>query len=120
MYRSVYILFFACLGFLLMPTQTYACNMSNAPSQKVNTPTSASKKDDCKDACTHQQNKKNHCGNDCNNALCKCPTNSNTSFFYSNSFSFRKVKVDVTHSFLQYETNISKGFYSIWLIPKIG
>lgn len=120
MYRSVYILFFACLGFLLMPTQTYACNMSNAPSQKVNTPTSASKKDDCKDACTHQQNKKNHCGNDCNNALCKCPTNSNTSFFYSNSFSFGKTKVYVTPSFLNYETNISKGFYSIWLIPKIG
>lgn len=118
MYRSAYILFFVCLGFLLMPTQTYACNINDTSSQK--TQAAVSKKDDCKDACSHEQSKKKHCGNDCNNALCKCPTNSNTSFFYSNNFSFGKAKVTITLSFSNYETNISKGFYSIWLIPKIG
>lgn len=116
MYRSVYILLFACLGFLLLPSLTYACKM-----KATSTPnTSASKENACKDMCTHQQSKKNHCGNDCNNALCKCPTNSNTSFFYSNSFSFNRVKVEVVQPFSSFETNISKGFYSIWLIPKIG
>lgn len=120
MYRSVYILLFACLGFLLLPSLTYACKMKAASTQQVHSNTSVSKEDACKDMCTHQQSKKNHCGNDCNNALCKCPTNSNTSFFYSNSFSFDRVKVEVIQSFLPFETNISKGFYSIWLIPKIG
>lgn len=90
--------------------------MEAASTHKVDSKASTSKKD----VCEHKKSEKNHCGNDCSNALCKCPTNSNISFFYSNSISFTKVKVNVSHSFLIDETNISKGFYSIWLIPKIG
>lgn len=116
MFRSAYILFFFCLGFFLMPNKMYACKMEAASTHKVDSKAATSKKDDCE----HKKSEENHCGNDCSNTLCKCPTNSNISFFYSNSFSFTKVKVNVSHSFLNDETNISKGFYSIWLIPKIG
>lgn len=122
MYRHIYILIFACLGFLLMPTQTYACSMEGMKKEKTNSHhTFASKNDDCKDKCSHQNNKKNHCGNDCNNMLCKCPTNCNTTFFHSNSFTFIKsVQPIIETSFSNEESSVSKGFYSIWLIPKIG
>lgn len=100
-----------------MPKPVFACDTTAVGMGKVTSET-ASAIDDCKDVCSHD--KRNHCGNDCNNGLCKCPTNSNSSFYYSTNFTFKSVKTVIETSFSHYETNISKGFYSIWLIPKIG
>ncbi|WP_292008741.1 hypothetical protein [Chryseobacterium sp.] len=71
--------------------------------------------------CTQHKGGKSNCGDHCNNSVCKCPASCNISFFNPLfNFSFDGVIALESSLFSSCETPVSKGFVSIWLIPKIG
>ncbi len=108
------------IGFFMLPTSSYACGTKSEKSCcKKETSSKTEKKECCKN---HSKDKENGCGGKCGNPTC---TNSTVNFsivifndfkFNNNNFDFSSEKQNFYYS----KTNISTGFYSIWLIPKIG
>ena|ERR1700750_95526 len=118
MFQHKYIFIFILLGFLLMPKQIYACDLKFSPAKSSSCETKtvkAGKKHHC-EFCGSKT-----CNGKYNSPLCKCPvSNLNPTIFNKHDFNFLKLKNFNFISFSPYETAISKGFLSIWLIPKIG
>ncbi|MDR6845351.1 hypothetical protein [Flavobacterium granuli] len=114
-------------GFLLMPSISLACeNSSTKHSSKKEITSETCNKDCCnKDCCkkdSHSKNK-NHdgCNGKCGHSNCVTTSTQSSAIFseikFNNSnFSFLEKK----SKFYDYETTISSGFNSLWLIPKIG
>ncbi|HSN49252.1 MAG TPA: hypothetical protein VLR29_10870 [Flavobacterium sp.] len=111
------------MGFFLTPTLTYACGMK---SEKSCCSKEISSKGDKKDCCKKDDDSKNKshdggCNGKCGHSNC---TTSSIQFglaffeikFKNNNVVFSEKEQNYIHS----ETNISSGFHSIWLIPKIG
>jgi hypothetical protein len=109
------------LGFFFLPTSTYACGTK---SEKSCCKKEISSKTEKKDCCNNKQSKSkdNSCGGKCGHSNC---TTSTVNFsvisffeidFKNNNFDFSNEKQKFYHS----KTFVSSGFYSIWLIPKIG
>lgn len=118
MFQRKYILIFILLGFLFMPKQIYACAVKISLQEKSRCELNISKSIK-KNQCNSCGSKK--CPGKCNNPLCKCPaSNLNPTLPDRHDFSFLTVEVFSPVSFLTYESAVSKGFQSIWLIPKIG
>jgi hypothetical protein len=110
------------IGFFLMPSLSMACNMK---SQKSCCNKEMSSKDNAKDCCKKQQDSKDKHDGSCNGKCGhnNCTTSSvqfNLSFFEikfkNNNFYFSEKEQNYIHS----QVNLSSGFSSIWLIPKIG
>ncbi|TDE44968.1 hypothetical protein E0I26_07480 [Flavobacterium rhamnosiphilum] len=121
--KKFHILLIVVLGFFLMPMSGFACeNNSSKHSSSKETSSKMDKDDCCKDD-SHSKTK-NHegCGGKCSHSKCGCASSCNTSVsinelnFNRNSFNFFSEK----QNFYNYETSISSGFNSLWLIPKIG
>lgn len=109
------------LGFLLISNGNFACGMKSGRSC-CKTETSAKK--EIKECCKKKQDneKSKPCGGKCGHSNC---TTSGPSFsfilnnevkFISNTFDFSTEKQEFYHS----QTNTSNGFFTLWLIPKIG
>lgn len=111
------------LGFFLIPALTYACEMKSGKSCCNNETSANTEKMDC---CKNDNNSKNKdnesCGGKSKHSSCSCPI-----FHFSvilpveteakiQCFNF----FDEKDKFNEKETNLSSGFYSIWLIPKIS
>lgn len=109
------------IGFFLLPTSTYACGTKTEKSCcKKETSIKKEKKDCCNNK--HSKDNDKSCGGKCGHSNCTTST-ANFSIisyheieFKNNSFDFSFEKPKFYHS----KTFISSGFYSIWLIPKIG
>ena len=108
-------------GFILSPTSSYACGTkSEKTGCKKETVGNTEKKDCCNGK--HSKDKGNSCGGKCDHSNCTTSTVSfslvsfNDFKFNNNNFDFSSEK----QNFYISKTNISAGFYSIWLIPKIG
>lgn len=111
------------LGFFLIPAVSMACDMK---SEKSCCKKEISSKDNSKDCCKKSKDsKKNEQDNGCNGKCGhnNCTTSSmqfNLAFFdikfNNNNFDFSKKVQNYIHS----EDNLSSGFSSLWLIPKIG
>lgn len=111
------------LGMFLMPTITYACGGCSEKQTSKKELSSKKEKDNCCDSDSHSKSK-NHdgCGGKCGHTKCVCPsgvvgfTISPELTFKNNifDFSFEKQK------FFNTETQVSSGFYFLWLIPKIS
>jgi hypothetical protein len=121
--KKFHILLIVVLGFLFMPTVTFACgNNSEKHSCKKETSSKMDKDDCCKDD-SHSKNK-NHegCGGKCSHSKCGCASSCNSSISINGlnlnnkifNFSYEK------QNFYNSEAFISSGFYSLWLIPKIS
>jgi hypothetical protein len=110
------------LGFYLMPDTIYACDKSKSKTEKQCCKKEASSlRDYC--CCSKAKNKKhNGCGGKCGHSNCTPSNISFTSILTNevqlnlNSFDFSNEK----QKFYLSETNTSKGFCLMWLIPKIG
>lgn len=109
------------LGLFLLPASTYACGTK---SEKSCCKKEASSKTEKKDCCNNKstKDKDKNCDGKCGHSNC---TSSTVNFsiisyfeieFNNNNFVFSFEKAKFHHS----KTFISSGFYSIWLIPKIG
>lgn len=118
MFQRKFISFFILLGLFFMPKQMFACGLKSSSVDKSHCEISISKSTH-KDHCNSCGSKK--CPGKCKNPFCKCPTsNPSPTVLNQENFNFFKLKEFNTSSFSSYETPVSKGFHSIWLIPKIG
>ena len=110
-------------GFLLMPNNSFGCENNSAKQTSSKETSSKMEKEDCCKNDSHSKTK-NHegCGGKCSHSKCGCASSCNTSVsinelnFNKNIFNFFSEK----QNFYNYETSISSGFNSLWLIPKIG
>lgn len=120
------VLLIVTIGFFLIPSSTYSCEMKTKKSCcNKEMSSSANKKMDCCKNSNHSKSKdKDHeggCNGKCGHSNC---TTSSIHFsvaffeikFKNNSFDFSEKKQNYFNS----ETNLSSGFHSIWLIPKIS
>jgi hypothetical protein len=115
---------FVLIGFFLIPNgAVYACEKEVVKSccNKEMSSSKTEKKDCCKES-NHSKNKdKDSCGGKCGHSNCTVASANYTVLFLneiklSNNFDFSEKKQNYFHS----QTNLSSGFYSIWLIPKIS
>jgi hypothetical protein len=106
-----------------MPSNSFACENNSAKHSSSKETSSKMEKDDCCKNDSHSKTK-NHegCGGKCNHSRCGCASSCNSSVsmnelnFNRNIFNFSSEK----EKFYDYETSISSGFNSLWLIPKIA
>ncbi|QKJ64244.1 hypothetical protein [Flavobacterium sp. M31R6] len=121
--NKFHILVITLFGFLLMSNGVFACEKDSAKDTSHKATSSETCHSDCCKKDSHSKTK-NHegCGGKCNHSKCACASSSNTSISISewdinkNIFNFSSEK----EKFYDYETSISCGFNSLWLIPKIG
>ncbi len=119
-FRIIVIVLF---GFLLMPSSSFACeNNSTKHSATKETSSKIDKDDCCKSNHYSKTNDHEGCKGKCNHSKCVCIISCKTFItinelkFNSNPFNFSSEK----QKFYNYETSISSGFNSLWLIPKIS
>lgn len=109
------------IGFFTLPTSSYACGTkSESDCCKKVTTSKTEKKECCCDK--HSKNKKNNCDGKCGHKNC---TTSSVNFslislneieIINNNFDFSLEK----SKFYNPKTNLSSGFYNIWLPPVIS
>lgn len=120
--KRVYLLALVLLGFLLMPTATFACGGQSEKNSCSKATSANSEKMDCCKKDSHSKNKSSQgCNGKCGHSNCvTSPTQFSAAFFdiqfNTNDFAFLEKKQNYFNS----KTNISSGFYSLWLIPKIS
>lgn len=114
------------IGFFLIPMSTYSCEMKSkkACCNKEMSSSNTEKRDCCKNS-NHSENKdKDHdggCNGKCGHSNCTTSTVQFSLAFFeikfkNNNYDFSEKEQNYFNS----ETNLSSGFHSIWLIPKIG
>ncbi|MBW4362145.1 hypothetical protein [Flavobacterium taihuense] len=120
--NKFHILILILFGFLLTPGDVFACEMNSANHSSRKEISSKMCNDDCCKKDSHSKSKNNDgCGGKCNHSKCGCASSCNSSVSIAewnstiNRFNFSSGK----QGFCNYETNISSGFNSLWLIPKI-
>lgn len=120
--KRVYLLALVLLGFFLMPMATYACGKHSGKNSCSKETSANSKKMDCCKKDAHSKNKSiQGCNGKCGHSNCVTNTTQFSAAFFdikfnSNNFTFLEKKQNYFNS----KTNISSGFYSLWLIPKIS
>jgi hypothetical protein len=120
--NKFHILALVLFGFLLMPSSVFACEKNSVKQSSKKEISSKVCNEDCCKNDSHSKSKNNGCGGKCNHSKCGCASSCNTSISITewnsitNCFNFSSAK----QNFYNYETNISSGFNSLWLIPKIS
>lgn len=119
--NKFHILVIVLFGFLLMPSNSFACGTKTEKSCCKKEITSKTEKKDCCNG-KHSKDKDNSCGGKCGHSNCTSSTSINFSLisfyeieFKNNNFDFSTKKPKFYHS----ETFISSGFTSVWLPPNI-
>lgn len=122
MTRFFYIALFTLIGFVLTPTDTYACGSKSSEtelSNKKNDKASLQKSDCCDKEKGQCGKHGKDCDGNCGNPACHCPTNcTNFTIPFFAQLSQAKVILNKSNFYYQ-ETYFSSGFLSIWLPPKI-
>lgn len=120
--NKFHILVIVILGFFLMPTVTFACG-SHSEKDSCNKETSANtEKMDCCKNDNHSKNKKSDgCNGKCGHSNCVTTSTQFSVVFFeiqfnNSNFAFSEKKSNYFNS----EDNLSSGFSSLWLIPKIS
>ena len=120
--NKFHILVIVILGFFLMPTVTFACG-SHSEKDSCNKETSANtEKMDCCKNDNHSKNKKGEgCNGKCGHSNCVTTSTQFSVVFFeiqfnNSNFAFSEKKSNYFNS----EDNLSSGFSSLWLIPKIS
>ena len=120
--NKFHILVIVILGIFLIPTVTFACG-SNSEKDSCNKETSANtEKMDCCKNDNHSKNKNNEgCNGKCGHSNCVTTSTQFSVVFFeiqfnNSNFAFSEKKSNYFNS----EDNLSSGFSSLWLIPKIS
>ncbi|MDD5151186.1 MAG: hypothetical protein PHC28_12050 [Flavobacterium sp.] len=118
------ILLIVVLGIFLIPTSTFACGTNSEKTEKCCCAKENSKENN-KDCCKkHKQNKEKNeksCDGKCKNSNCTTTSvHYSVVFFGGINFKSNFVYSVKKQKFHNLKTNLSSGFSSIWLIPKIG
>jgi len=117
--KKIHIIFIVMLGFLLVPSISYACGSGKHSCKKEIEKTSK------KDCCSNRKDSKKSegCGGKCGHKSCGCGSACSASAALLQTIEFN----GFVHSTYSFKANfhylkdlISPGFYSLWLIPKIS
>ncbi|AOW08941.1 hypothetical protein [Flavobacterium gilvum] len=120
--NKFHIIVIVLFGFLLMPSSSFACENNSAKHSSQKAVSSNTCNEDCCKNDGHSKNKKHQGCGKCNHSNCGCASTCNSSvsinewYITTNCFNFSSEKPN----FYNYETAISSGFNSLWLIPKIS
>jgi len=113
------------IGFFLIPSLSYSCKMKSEKSCCNKEMSSSSEKMDCCKKSNNSKTKdKEHegaCNGKCGHS--NCTTSSvhfNVVFFEINYNSYNFNFSEKKQNYFNTESNLSSGFTSVWLIPKIG
>ncbi len=120
--KKFQIILILTLGVFLIPGNAYACGKKIIKMEKSCCKKETTSKTGGKSCCDEKDNSKKECGGKCGHSNCTTTTIQfslaafNEIEFKSNCFDFSAEKKRYYHN----ETNLSSGFHSLWLIPKIG
>ncbi|MBC7845278.1 MAG: hypothetical protein H7Y10_02155 [Flavobacterium sp.] len=120
--NKFHILVLVILGFFLMPTATFACG-SHSGKNSCSKETSADmEKMDCCKKDPHSKNNSNKgCNGKCGHSNCVTTSNQYNVAYFDIKFTNNDfVLFEKKQNYFNSETNLSSGFYSLWLIPKIS
>lgn len=113
------ILLIIVFGFFITPNSVFACGMKCCAKETTITKVN---KGCCEKSSDSKEKSHDGCGKKCPPSSCKCPVFHNSivmpfdTILKSMCFNFStKKKLN-----LDDETNLSSGFHSLWLIPKIS
>ena len=120
------ILVMLIFGIFLMPQVTFACEMKSKKSccNKEMSTSNSDKMDCCKSVNKSNSNNNDHeggCNGKCGHSNCVTTSIQFSVVFFeiqfkNNNFAFSEKK----QNYFKSDTNLSSGFYSLWLIPKIS
>lgn len=122
--RKFHIVFIIILGIFLMPSNAVACGKEST--KKENSCCSKDKpetKPEKKSCCDKNNQSEKNCGGKCGHSNCTSASTAHFSLIVFNEIEIKNnlcVVSDDKQSFFHNEVNISSGFYSLWLIPKIS
>lgn len=107
-----------------MPTEAFACSKDNSKTEKSCCSKEKSEtKTEKKSCCDKDDHSEKGCGGKCGHSNCTSASSANFSVVTFNDFEIKNniyVVSDQKQSFFHNEVNISSGFHSLWLIPKIS
>lgn len=122
--KRFHIVLIIILGIFLMPNSAFACGKESAKKEKSCCRKEKSESPTEKKSCCGEDDRsKKECGGKCGHSNC-----TSTSNIYFSIITFNEIEIknnlcvvnDKKQSFFHNEVNISSGFYSLWLIPKIS
>ena len=117
------VLILVTLGFFLIPSATYACGTNSIKTEKscCNSTSKGDKKSCCKN---YEQKSNNHekgCGGKCGHSNCTISSvHFNVAFFEIKFNNTSLYSLEKIQNYFNSEANLSSGFSSLWLIPKIS
>jgi len=125
--KNVCLIVLIIFGFFMMPEVTFACNSHSEKKSCDKTASAKTEKMNCcnMDCCKNDSHSKknNHsgCNGKCGHYNCITTSTQFGAVFFeidfkNNNFDFSEKKQNYFNS----NTNLSSGFHSLWLIPKIG
>lgn len=123
--KKIFLLLLFILGFLLMPNNAMACkNKSFKSTLHKEISSKKNKEQQCCDKSSHSKNNNHNCdGGKCGHSKCVCPS-SYLVFLFCNEVNASDDDVVVIafkmQKFPNFQTLLSTGYGSLWLIPKIG
>lgn len=118
MTTKFYIFLIVIFGFLMMPTDTFACGTKSEKSCCKKEITKSS----CKKECCQKKSKDKGCEGKCGKSTCSVKTISfGIVIPLFDEITNNTIVVALQKSnFFDMKTNVSSGFYNIWLPPVIG
>lgn len=125
MNRFLYIVLFTLVGFLINPSEAYACGTKSVKTENTCCKEQLSNKKESKSCCdsTSTDNEDNSCKGKCGHSNCTTVSSVGFSLFVYNEIEFTNNNFDFSANkskFHHSENLLSDGFATIWLIPKIG
>ncbi len=120
------LLLIVTLGFFLIPTLTYSCEMKSKKSccNKEISSSNKEKMDCCKNnnpSKSNDEKSEGGCSGKCGHTNCTTSSVQFSLTFFEIKFKGNNLEFsEKEQNYFNSETNISSGFSSIWLIPKIS
>jgi hypothetical protein len=120
------VLLIAAISFFLIPMSGYSCEMKSkkACCDKEMSSSNGEKMDCCKNMSHSKSKDKEHegaCNGKCGHSNCVTSSVKSSLAFFE--IKFKNSNLDFSkkeQNYFNSETNLSSGFYSLWLIPKIS
>lgn len=116
--KKFHIILIVTIGFLLMPTVTFACGKHSCKKE-----ISKSIKDDCCSKDNKSGKSHDGCGGKCGHKQCGCTSVCPAGFssVIPSDYRFQASSIiEAKQNFFHYKSAISSGYFSLWLIPKIS
>lgn len=120
--NKFFTLLIVLFGFLLIPSGAFACDNNSAKHSSKKEISSKICDSDCCKKNDHSQNNNHHaCNGKCGHSNCVTASLQYSAVFFEMKFYHNDLYFSQKEqNFYNNETNISSGFNSLWLIPKIG